>query len=110
MKIQINKVKITDQEKRKIKLERLKNKRVGIPIGYEWKLTAESKEENESRLIDFHLFCIQIVQQLVTNKFKTNEDGDLRYKNYKFNPYNSRKTNKELQRLFSCIAKDIKKF
>jgi len=85
MNLNIKKQPISIKDKRKLKLLHIEHlskrlrKKIIIPVGFDWSLTAESKEENEEKLKNFHLFCISIVTDLARNNFKTNEHGNKTY-------------------------------
>jgi len=108
MKITIKKQKLTDQEKRKIKLDTLKKKNPTVKIGYNWVVTAEDEKEYKYVVKEFHRFCISIVKDLLQDNFKTNERGKVKYKHFNYNPYDVKKTTKNLNQLFSAISKEVK--
>ena len=45
-------------------------------FGYDWDIKGETTDES---IEDFHLFCISIVKDLITNEFITNEEGKISY-------------------------------
>lgn len=108
MKITIKKQRLTSQEKRKIKLDTLKKKKTDLKIGYDWMVTAEDENENKYAIKEFHRFCISIVKDLLEDNFKTNEKGKVKYKHFNYNPYNIKKTTKNLKQLFLAISKEVK--
>ena len=79
MLISVKLQELTNQDKKNIKIllgDEKDTYPVEIPIKYNWRLQAESENENVQ---DLHLFCLSIVQDLFEEKFKTNEKGEFTY-------------------------------
>ena len=68
-------------------------------IVYDWKLQGTNKDET---IEDFHLFCLSIARDLVKNKFKSNEEGELLYSDV---IYRKRRTVFNLNKLYDTIFK-----
>jgi len=92
-------------EERKLKLESLGKKKKPKPIGFEWTLASENKEEEKEIMKNFHLFCISIVQDLYGDKFKTNEKGIIKYSIESITDKQVIYTLKNLQKLFRAVNK-----
>lgn len=62
---------------RKNKLRKIFNRKEGtIYIGYDYNVNCIKKDE---KIQDLHLFCISIVNDLLNDRFKTNEHGLMIY-------------------------------
>lgn len=105
MEIQIERLKLTNQQIRKIKLLKLKRtKRIIIPIKYNWKILVKSKKEaEETKVENLYLFCISIVKDLLSNVHETDQDGKYEHDTTLKHKYS---TLQDLQKLFDNIAKN----
>lgn len=99
--------KLPIKEERKLKLESLEKRKKLIPIRFDYTLTPENQEEEKDRIKNFHLFCISIVQDLLEDKFKTNEEGSMKY-SHNINAKNIKYTVRNLQKMFSTILNENK--
>lgn len=68
-------------------------------MGYDWKLQREYEGED---LRDFHLFCLSIAKELISNNASTNENGKIEY----IKLQNSEDIIVEMNKLFNYIATD----
>lgn len=90
---------------RKEKLVALKKKQKTASIRYDWMLNGESADE---KIEDLHLFCTSIVEDLISGKFNTNENGNLVYSKLKkvFSRRELKRTKRNLDILFTIISKE----
>jgi hypothetical protein len=81
MNINIKRQKTPINIERRNKLNMIEDNDSGVKthIGFDWIAKAEDVEEQKSILKNMHLFCISITRDLLKNRFKTNEIGELKY-------------------------------